>query len=103
VARESGIPRVFADYRELVADPDIAVVDIVTPNYLHREIAVAAMEAGKDVIVIKPLAMNLADAGAILDAAAKHGRKVFYAENVPFTPSLIAFKALVDQGIYGKV
>lgn len=103
VAAESGIPKVFADYRELVADNDIALVDIVTPNYLHREIAVAAMEAGKDVIVIKPLAINLGEADAILDAAAKFGRRVFYAENVPFTPSLVAFKSLVDQGIYGKV
>lgn len=103
VAEDSGIPRVFDSYRELVADPDITLVDIVTPNYLHREIAVAAMAAGKDVIVIKPLAMNLADAGAILDAAARYGRRVFYAENVPFTPSLLAFKALVDQGIYGKI
>lgn len=102
-AKESGIRRVFDSYRELVDDPDIHLVDIVTPNYLHREIAVAAMAAGKDVIVIKPLAVNLAEANAILDAAAKYGRKVFYAENVPFTPSLIAFKTLVDQGIYGSV
>lgn len=102
-AQASGIPKAFAGYRELIADPDIALVDIVTPNYLHREIAVAAMTEGKDVIIIKPLAMNLADAGAILEAAAKYGRKIFYAENVPFTPALIAFKALVDQGLYGKI
>ena len=102
-ARETGIGKTYVDYRQLIDDPDIAVVDIVTPNFLHREIAVAAMAAGKDVIVIKPLALNLAEAGAIMDAAAKYGRKVFYAENVPFTPSLIAFKGLVDQGIYGRL
>lgn len=103
VAAESEIPRVFDSYRELIEDPDISLVDIVTPNFLHREIAVAAMAAGKDVIIIKPLAINLAEAGAILDAAAKYGRRIFYAENVPFTPSLLAFKQLVDAGIYGKL
>ncbi|MFD9901632.1 Gfo/Idh/MocA family protein [Mesorhizobium sp. NPDC059025] len=102
-ARETGIRKVYDSYRQLIEDPDIRLVDIVTPNHLHRKIAVAAMEAGKDVIVIKPLATNVADAGAILDAAAKRGRTVFYAENVPFVPSLIAFKALVDQGLYGHI
>lgn len=102
-AKDTGIRKVFNSYRQLIEDPDIRLVDIVTPNYLHREIAVAAMAAGKDVIIIKPLAMNLAEAGGILDASEKYSRSIFYAENVPFTPSLIAFKALVDQGIYGRV
>ncbi len=102
-AKECGIRKVFDGYRELIEDPDIQLVDIVTPNFLHHEIAIAAMAAGKDVIVIKPLAIDLAQASAIVEAAAKYGRRIFYAENVPFTPSLIAFKKLVDDGLYGRV
>jgi predicted dehydrogenase len=103
LAADFGIPRVYDDYSQLIDDDDIAVVDIVTPNYLHREIAVRAFEAGKDVICIKPLAHTLADAHAIVEAAHRHGRRLFYAENVLFTPALRAFKDLVDGGTYGEV
>ena len=103
LAADFGIPRVYDDYTQLIDDDDVQVVDIVTPNYLHREIAVRAFEAGKDVICIKPLAHTLADAEAIVEAAARHGRRLFYAENVLFTPALRAFKELVDAGTYGDV
>ncbi|CAN5485476.1 Gfo/Idh/MocA family oxidoreductase [soil metagenome] len=103
LAAEFGIRKVFDDYEQLIDDPQIQVVNIVTPNYLHREIAVRALSAGKDVICIKPLAHTLADAEAIVAAAEKYGRQIFYAENVTFTPTLEAFKSLVDAGTYGDV
>lgn len=103
VAAEFGIERVYDDYTALIDDDQVDVVDIVTPNYLHREIAVRALAAGKDVICIKPLAHTLADAEAIVLAAEKYGRRIFYAENVLFTPALLTFKALVDDGTYGDV
>jgi predicted dehydrogenase len=103
LAAEFGIDRVYDNYAALIDDDDIQVVDIVTPNYLHREIAVRAMAAGKDVICIKPLAHTLSDGEAIVAAAQKYGRRLFYAENVLFTPALRAFKELVDAGTYGDV
>lgn len=101
LAAEFGIPRVYDDYTQLIDDDDIDVVDIVTPNHLHREIAVRAMAAGKHVICIKPLAHTLADAEAMVQAAEDHDRRLFYAENILFTPALRAFKSLVDAGEYG--
>lgn len=103
VAAEFGIGKVYDDYTQLIDDESVDVVDIVTPNYLHREIAVRALAAGKDVICIKPLAHTLADAEAIVAAAEKYGRRILYAENVLFTPALRAFKALADDGVYGDV
>ena len=52
----------FTDYRELLKDPDIYAVHVLTPNVKHCEISVAAMEAGKHVICEKPMAATYADA-----------------------------------------
>jgi predicted dehydrogenase len=103
VAADFGIRKVYDTYEQLIDDDSVEVVNIATPNYLHREIAVRAMAAGKDVICIKPLAHTLSDAEAIVTASEKYGRRLFYAENILFTPALRTFKALVDRGIYGDI
>lgn len=103
LAADFGIPKVYDDWARLVEDDEVDVVDIVTPNHLHREIAVRALAAGKDVICIKPLAHTLADAEAMVAAAVEHGRRILYAENVLFTPALREFKALADAGTFGDV
>ena len=59
-----GYARYTTDWRDALADPDVDVVDIVTPNFLHFDIAMAAIEAGKHVYCEKPLALNAADAKA---------------------------------------
>ncbi|MBB6733451.1 Gfo/Idh/MocA family protein [Cohnella zeiphila] len=102
-AADFGIPAAHADYRELVRDPDVAVVDICAPNDLHAEIALAAFAEGKDVICIKPLATNVRDAYRMVNEAEKRGRKLCYAENVPFIPALVRLKELIDGGLYGEL
>lgn len=64
----------YVDYRELLADKNVAAVAIVTPNYLHAEMAIAAMEAGKDVLLEKPIGLNYAEAKRVLAAAKSTGR-----------------------------
>ncbi len=103
LADRIGLPEVFEDYKDLIEDDRVEVVNIATPNHLHREIAVRAMAAGKHVICIKPLAHTLRDAEAMLAAAEKYGRRLFYAENVRFTPALQALDELVREGTYGDV
>ena len=102
IAAEFGL-RGFDTYQQLVDDADVQVIDIVVPNHLHKAVALAAFGAGKDVIVIKPLATSLAEAAEIVEAAERLGRKIYYAENVPFIPALATFKGLVDDGLYGRV
>jgi predicted dehydrogenase len=97
------IERWTTDYRELLEDPAIDVIDIVAPNFLHAPVAIEAAEAGKHVICIKPLALTLDEADAMLDAAATNGTRVLYAENVPFIPGIQRMKELVDEGAIGEV
>ena len=72
-ARELGVGRAYADYRELLADPAVQVVHNTTPNHLHREISLAALRAGKHVISDKPLASNLQESRELHEAARDAG------------------------------
>jgi predicted dehydrogenase len=91
------------DWREVVADPDIDVVDIATPNNLHAEIAIAAAEAGKHIICEKPLAPNAADAKSMLDAVEKAGVVSAVAFNYRRTPAVVLAKKYIDEGAIGNI
>ena len=67
-AKRFGFERSTADWREIVEDPDIHVVDIATPNNLHAEVAIAAAKAGKHIICEKPLARTSEESKAMYDA-----------------------------------
>src|SRR5262245_23712158 len=69
-----GAERAFASAEELAVAPDVDVLHICTPNHLHRPLAEAALAAGKHVICEKPLALDVAGAQALADAAAEAGR-----------------------------
>ena len=71
--RALGFRRATSDWRSLIADPDVDIVDVCTPNHLHREMVLTALAAGKHVYCEKPLAFNLKDARDMLDAARKAG------------------------------
>jgi predicted dehydrogenase len=103
VAGRHGIARATADYASVLADPAIDVSDILAPNDLHAPLAVAAAEAGKHVICIKPLARTLPEAETMLTAAARAGTRLFYAENVPFIPAVQEARRLVERGEVGDV
>lgn len=70
VAQAWGVPRAYRDIEEVVADPQVQVVHVCTPNHLHRPMAQAALEAGKHVVCEKPLATTLEDARALAALAA---------------------------------
>lgn len=74
LARQHGVPRTYTDWRQMLTDPDVELVHIVTPPDLHAEMAIAALNAGKHVFVEKPLATRAEDAQAILQAAARARR-----------------------------
>ena len=103
LAERFGVARWSVGYEELVADPDVDVVDIVAPNDLHAPAAIAAAASGKDVICIKPLARTSAEAREMLAAASAAGVRLLYAENVPFIPAVQRIKEVVDAGEIGEV
>jgi len=97
-----GIAKAFSDYRDLVADPDIDVVDVCVPNFLHAEISAAALAGGKNVICEKPFATTAEDARRVVEAQAKSGKRFFYAEDWIFAPALRRAEAIYRQGGIGK-
>jgi hypothetical protein len=86
-AREFGAEAYYTDYRQLLARPDIAIVDICTPEFLHREQVVAAAEAGKHILCEKPMADSIEAADAMLAAAAR-GRQIDGRAQPPLHPAL---------------
>lgn len=87
----------------LPADERIEAVAIVTPNHMHAPPAIAAMEAGFDVIIDKPLADSLAHAQAIADAAARTGRRIAVTHTYTGYPLVKQARRLVTGGQFGKV
>lgn len=72
-AERHGIPRAYGDWTELVADPEVEVIDVAAPTFLHAPIAIAAARAGKHIIVDKPMALTSAEASEMLAAAREAG------------------------------
>ncbi|WP_458116544.1 Gfo/Idh/MocA family protein [Arthrobacter sp. D2-10] len=105
-ARKFGIERVETDWRTVIQDPDIDVVDICTPGKLHAPIAIAALNAGKHVLCEKPLANTVDDAQAMTDAAeraAANGIHAMVGFSYRRTPALAYAKQLVDDGRIGTI
>lgn len=92
-----------SDWRAVIADPLIDVIDIATPNNSHAEIAIAAAEAGKHIICEKPLAPTAEEAGRMLAAAEKAGVVTAVAFNYRRTPAVALAKKYIDEGAIGKI
>ena len=101
-AAQFGIPRATGDWRELVASPEIDVVSIVSPHGLHREMAVAALEAGKHVLCEKPTALNAAEARAMRDAARASPATAMIAHEFRWAPQRAFVRRLLDEGYIGR-
>ena len=81
------IGRVYSDYKQMLKEEnDLDAIDVCTPNGLHAQNAIAALEAGKHVIVEKPMAMNATKAQAMLDAAKKSGKQLIVGFQHRFDP-----------------
>ncbi|MEM7798479.1 MAG: Gfo/Idh/MocA family oxidoreductase [Chloroflexota bacterium] len=90
-------------YEAVIQDPHVDAVYIPLPNHLHKAWAIAALNAGKDVLVEKPFAMNAAEAATMVDTAAKNGRYIMEAFMYRFHPRTQKIKKMVDQGDLGKI
>lgn len=92
-----------SDWRKVVEDPSIDIVDIVTPNHTHAEIAIAAAKAGKHIISEKPLARTTEEAKRMLDAASEAGVKHMVAFNYRRTPAVSLAKKYIEEGAIGRI
>lgn len=98
-----GFSRSTDDWRALVADPQIDVVDIAAPNRFHREIAVAAARAGKHIYCEKPLAPTAEDARHMAEAAAQAGVLTQVGFNYLSNPMIRAAREIIASGEIGEV
>ncbi len=98
----SGVKK-YTSLDALLADPEIDLVDICTPTDQHPAMAVAALKAGKHVLVEKAIALQPADADAMVAAARQAGRLLMVAHVLPFFPEFAYAAQMIRGGQYGKL
>jgi predicted dehydrogenase len=97
-----GFEKAYGDWRRMIEDPSVHVIDITTPNNLHVEPALVALEAGKHVYCEKPIAVKVEDAQRMASAAKKAGVHTMVAFNNLKTPAALVAKQIIDRGEIGK-
>ena len=102
-AERHRIPAAYADYTELLRDPAVELVSITAPNRRHAQMTIDAARAGKHVVCEKPLCVTLEEADAMIDACAKAGVLLLYAEELFFAPKYVKAKQMADEGAFGRV
>lgn len=98
-----GVPDavVVSDLEEALVRPDVDLVEILLPHHLHHDVARAALEAGKDVSLQKPIGLSLAEADAVIETAERTGRTLRIFENFLSYPPVQRAKSLVEAGEIG--
>ena len=102
-AAELGFARHTADWQELIAEPSVELVSVCSPNALHRDMAVAALQAGKHVWCEKPMAMDVATAEEMVIAAQKFAGKTIVGYNYIKNPAVTHAQRLIASGAIGRV
>jgi len=93
----------YTDYHELLNNPDVDMVDITVPHVLHYEIAKAALEKGKHVLVEKPITVRSEQGEELIALAKQKGLKFSVAENTHFVTAYLKAEELLKQGILGNI
>lgn len=93
----------YRDYGRMLEDPEVHLVDLCVPNAQHAAMAIRAFEAGKHVLVEKPIALTLEDADRMIAAATAHERTLLVAHVLPFVPEFAFALDLVRSATYGRL
>ncbi len=99
--RDFGVD-VVASATEMLESYNVDLVDICVPTYLHEEIAIQAMEAGKHIFCEKPLTRNLEEAKRLLDRSSSYEKKIGIGHVVRFTPAYTGIRQSIEQGEIGQ-
>ncbi len=95
--------RTYSDYRALIADPEVDLVDLLLPHHLHRETALAVINAGKHLLLEKPVAITYGQSLEILNAAQKAGIHFGVAENTRFIRAYLEAEKIIRSGKLGEI
>ncbi len=103
VAHKFDIPKVFADYRALLAQPEIDMVSIGLPNVLHAPVTIEALNAGKHVLCEKPMTTSSALANEMIATARRNGRLLSVNQHMRFDRSVRAMRDIIASGRLGRI
>ncbi len=103
ISKKWGIPKTYEDYNEMMEKEELDLVSVCVPNFLHHDVVLAAAAHGIDVITEKPMATNVGDCREMIDACAKAGVKLFYAEDWVMMPALVRALQIIERGGIGEV
>jgi len=101
--REGGFARSHASIEELVADPEVSVIDCVLPNDAHKNAVATALGAGKHIYCEKPLALSGAEARELAAIAARSKGRLGMTFNYRFFPAILRAKRLMEEGALGEI
>ena len=93
----------YYDYKEVVANKDIDVVTVASPDFFHAEQSIALMEAGKHVLCEKPMTLDLEEASAIAETVRRTGKTFMIAHPTRYTPAFILAKKMIARGDIGEI
>src|SRR5688572_27827220 len=103
LATKHNIPEVYSTYEDLLANADVDLVSVAVPNFLHAPVALAAIAAGKHILMEKPLARSYAEGELIVNAAKEAGVILAMAFNRRARPDMQVLKKHIDDGGLGKI
>jgi predicted dehydrogenase len=103
VAKKFGVPNAYSDLSEMLSKEDLDIVDICTPPQAHRSVATEAMESDCNVLMEKPMALNVSDCDQMIHAAEKYDVKLSVVHNQRFYPPFTRSQELVNNGVIGKL
>jgi predicted dehydrogenase len=103
VADEYGVPQTYREYEQMLAAPGIEAVSICLPNALHAPVSIAALRAGKHVLVEKPLARNQAESHSMIAAAHESARVLMVSFDKRYRGDVQWIKHYIDSGVLGRI
>ena len=95
--------KVYADYKEMLANEELDMVDICTPSFLHADMAIACLEAGYHVLCEKPMTLNADEAQRVLEATKKTDKNFMAAHVVRFMAPYVYLRGIIESGELGKL
>lgn len=95
--------RSYSTFEELIGDPEIDVVVVATPSTLHCQQTVTALEAGKNVVCEKPMAVSLEQADQMIEASKRTGKLLTVFQNNRYSPDFLKVREILDSGVLGRI
>lgn len=102
-AEEFGVEKTYTDYNEMYKDPAVDIVVVCTPDFVHEDMAIKALEAGKHVLCEKPMAPTNEECARMVEASKKYDAKMMVGQICRYTPSFVLAKKLIEQGEIGEL